>query len=164
MNWCVLEDSGFGYIHFRRCKGNLPEMVDQALAEIGSDNPGIILDWRGNSGGGFDHDALFGRFIPKGKTTSWGKRYSSAGPNPYGGPVVAIVDATCRSAGETGAGIFKEDGRAYMIGESPTAGMSSSKKSIELPSGLFYLYVSVHSNKARFNGGTRHRGGRGDSS
>ena len=31
--------------------------------------------------------------------------------------------------------------------------MSSSKKSIELPSGLFYLYVSVHSNKARFNKG-----------
>ncbi len=153
LNWCVLDESGYGYIHVRRCKGNLPEMVDEALAEIGPDIKGIVMDWRGNSGGGFDHDALFGRFIPKGKTTAWGKRYASAGPNPYGGPLVCIIDATCRSAGETGAGIFKEDGRAYMIGESPTAGMSSSKKSIELPSKLFYLYVSVYSNKGRFNGG-----------
>ena len=73
LNWCVLEDSGYGYIHVRRCKGQLPEMMDQALAEIGTDIPGIILDWRGNSGGAFNHDALFGRFIPKGKTTSLGK-------------------------------------------------------------------------------------------
>ena len=147
-----MDEGGWGYIHFRRCKGNLPEMVDQALAELG-DVPGIIMDWRGNSGGGFDHDALFGRFIPEGKSTSWEKRYQSSGPNPYGGPVVAIIDATCRSAGETGSGIFKEDGRAYMIGESNTAGMSSSKKNIELPSQMFSLYVSVHSNKGRFNKG-----------
>jgi len=32
-----------------------------------------------------------------------------------------------RSAGETGSGIFKEDGRAYMIGESATAGMSTRR-------------------------------------
>jgi C-terminal processing protease CtpA/Prc len=63
------------------------------------------------------------------------------------------VDAGARSAGETGSGIFKEDGRAYMIGESATAGMSSQKEEIELPSGLFRLYVSVGSNKGRFNGG-----------
>jgi carboxyl-terminal processing protease len=48
---------------------------------------------------------------------------------------------------------LKEDGRGYMIGETPTAGMSSSKVTIELPSKLFSLYVSVHSNKARFQGG-----------
>ncbi|MCA9321216.1 MAG: hypothetical protein KDB53_10805, partial [Planctomycetes bacterium] len=55
--------------------------------------------------------------------------------------------------GETGAGIFKEDGRGRMIGESPTAGMSSSKAEIELPSGLFKLRVSVASNMGRFNDG-----------
>src|SRR4029079_1993416 len=49
--------------------------------------------------------------------------------------------------------MFKEDGRAYMIGDSPTAGMSSSKKTLPLPSGLFSAYFSVFSNKARFNGG-----------
>ncbi|HTF90377.1 MAG TPA: hypothetical protein VK843_18315, partial [Planctomycetota bacterium] len=51
------------------------------------------------------------------------------------------------------SGIFKEDGRGYMIGETATAGMSSQKKTIELPSGLFGLYVSTGSNKERFNGG-----------
>jgi C-terminal processing protease CtpA/Prc len=58
-----------------------------------------------------------------------------------------------RSAGETGSGQFLEDGRAFGIGESATAGMSSQKTTIALPSGLFALYVSVASNKGRFQGG-----------
>ncbi len=143
---------GFGYIHFRRCPGNLPEQTDSALSSIGN-VPGMILDFRGNSGGGFDHDALMGQFIPKGKQFSYKKRYRSHGDSPYGGPVVVIIDATVRSAGETAAGGFSEDGRGYMIGESRTAGMSSSKRTLQLPSELFSLYVSVHSNKARFNKG-----------
>jgi C-terminal processing protease CtpA/Prc len=126
--------------------------MDEALAKVG-EAPGLVLDFRGNSGGGFDHEGFLGRFVPKGETLSFVNTYASAGPRPYGGRIVVIVDATVRSAGETAAGIFKEDGRAYMIGESPTAGMSSSKTTIELPSGLFALYVSVSSNKGRFNGG-----------
>jgi hypothetical protein len=144
--------SGFGYVHVRRCKGDLPERMDAALAAIGAAK-GLILDFRANGGGGFDHDAFLGRFVPKGTTLDFAKHYASAGPNPYGGPIVVIVDAGVRSAGETGSGIFKEDGRAYVIGESATAGMSSQKTEIELPSGLFKLYVSVGSNKGRFNGG-----------
>jgi len=144
--------SGYGYIHLRRSPGELPEQVDDALAVVG-DAPGLILDFRANSGGGFDHEALMGRFVPKDETLNGQVSYASAGPKPYGGPIVVIVDGTVKSAGETGSGIFKEDGRAYMIGESPTAGMASQKTTIELPSGLFALYVSTHSNKARFNGG-----------
>jgi C-terminal processing protease CtpA/Prc len=144
--------SGFGYIHIRRCPGNLPELIDKALADLGN-VPGLILDFRANGGGGFDHDAFMGRFIPAGKTLQFTKRYASAGPNPYGGPIVVIVDGVTRSAGETASGIFKEDGRAYMIGESPTAGTSSSKRTLQLPSGLFNLYFSVASNMKRFNNG-----------
>lgn len=151
VRWCKLP-SGYGYIHLRRCPGNLPELVDEALATVG-ETPGLILDFRANGGGGFDHDGFMGRFVPGGKSLSFAKTYKSAGPKQYGGPIVVIVDAITRSAGETASGIFKEDGRAYMIGESPTAGMSSSKTTIELPSGLFSLYVSVRSNKARFQGG-----------
>lgn len=144
--------SRFGYVHLRRCKEDLPERMDQVLAALG-DAPGLILDFRANGGGGFDHEAFLGRFVPAGKQLAFTNTYPSAGPNPYGGPIVVIVDGNCRSAGETASGIFKEDGRAYMIGESPTAGMSSSKTTIELPSRLFALYVSIASNKGRFNGG-----------
>ena len=144
--------SGAAYVHVRRSKGDLPEQMDEALAKIGA-APGLVLDFRGNSGGGFDHEAFLGRFVPKGEKLAFGNTYESTGAHPYGGPIVAIVDATVRSAGETAAGIFKEDGRAYMIGESPTAGMSSQKSTIELPSHLFSLYVSTSSNKQRFNGG-----------
>jgi hypothetical protein len=142
----------WGYVHVRRSPGDLPEQMDRALAEVGAAK-GLILDFRGNSGGGFDHDALLGRFVPSGHTFESGKSYASAGPNPYGGPIVAIVDATVRSAGETAAGLFKDDGRAYVIGESATAGMSSQKTTIELPSRRFALYVSIGSNKGRYNDG-----------
>lgn len=141
-----------GYVFVRRCKGDLPEQMDAALARLGDVN-GMILDFRGNTGGGFDHAALFGRFVPAGQTLEFNNSYASAGPNPYAGPLVVLVNGATVSAGETGSGMFKEDGRAYMIGESPTAGMSSSKTLIELPSGWFALKVSIDSNGRRYNGG-----------
>jgi carboxyl-terminal processing protease len=143
---------GWGYIQVRRCKGDVPTQMDVALAGV-ADAPGLILDFRGNSGGGFDHDEFMGRFVPKGERIAFNKGYASKGEQPYGGPIVVIIDATVRSTGETASGIFKEDGRAYVIGESNTAGMSSSKTMIELPSGLFALKVSIASNKGRFNKG-----------
>jgi C-terminal processing protease CtpA/Prc len=146
--------SGYGYIHLRDTKKELPGQLDTMLAALGN-VPGLILDFRANGGGSFDHDGVLGRFVPTGKSMNRAKAYPipSAGTAPYGGPIVVIVDAGVRSAGETGSGMFKEDGRAYMIGESPTAGMSSSKVTIELPSKKFSLYVSVRSNKSRFQGG-----------
>ena len=148
-NACGRTASGFAYIHLRKIPGDLDAQLDKMLAQIG-DAPGLILDTRANSGGGCDHEAVFGRFVPAGQT--W-RQYRSKGDRPFTGPMVVIVDAGTTSAGETIAGMFKEDGRAYMIGDSPTAGMSSSKTRLSVPSGLFSAYFSVHSNKARFNGG-----------
>ncbi len=146
-------EKGFGYIHVRRSPGSVVDELDEALADLADDAKGLILDYRNNTGGGFDHEAFMGRFIPEGEELRFTKRYRGAGPKRFGGDIVVIVDGTTVSAGETGAGMFKEDGRAYMIGESATAGMSSSKTTVELPSGLFALYFSVRSNMGRFNEG-----------
>ncbi|MHC4380920.1 MAG: S41 family peptidase, partial [Planctomycetota bacterium] len=47
--------SGYGYIYLRRCKSDIAEEVEEALFKL-RDAKGIILDFRGNSGGSFDHD------------------------------------------------------------------------------------------------------------
>jgi hypothetical protein len=142
-------DAGNGYVHLRDVPGELPDQLDAALSAIG-DAPGLVLDMRANGGGGCDHAAVFARFLPEGRAFG---PYKGAGKRPFAGPMVVIVDAGVRSAGETVAGQFKEDGRAYMIGDTPTAGMSSSKETVTVPSGLFSVLFSVASNKGRFNGG-----------
>jgi C-terminal processing protease CtpA/Prc len=145
---------GTGYVHVRRVKDEVLAELDAALAAL-AEAPGLILDFRGNSGGGCDHDAFEARFVPLEREMPRMARppLPGAGPRPYAGPVIVIIDATVRSAGETLSGMFGEDGRAYTIGESATAGMSSQKETVDLPSGLFTLYFSVRSNRSSFNGG-----------
>ncbi len=140
---------GCGYIHLRDVPGDLEKQLDTMLAEIGQ-VPGMILDLRANGGGECDHAAVFGRFVPKGEFYD---RYEGAGENPYTGHMVVIIDAGVRSAGETVAGLFKETRRVHVIGDSPTAGMSSSKTTVTVPSGLLTVRFSVHSNMARYNKG-----------
>lgn len=145
---------GFGYLAIPAIPDDLPERLDAILERFAA-SPGLILDFRGNKGGGCDHDAVLARFIPLGHTHA--RKDSSpiqgAGKSPYGGPIVVLVDGLTVSAAETVSGTFKEDGRGYMLGESPTAGMSGQKEELELPSGLFALRITTQSNKGRFNGG-----------
>jgi C-terminal processing protease CtpA/Prc len=142
---------GNAYVHLRDVPPDLPLQLDTILAEVG-DAPGLVLDGRANGGGGYDEGEVLGHFAPSG-SGAFGNAFPGKGPKPYAGRMVVIVDAGVRSAGETLFGSFKEDGRAWMIGESATAGMSSSKETLELPSGLFSIYFSVRSNKRSFNGG-----------
>jgi C-terminal processing protease CtpA/Prc len=143
---------GNAYVHLRDIPQDLPAQLDQMLAAVG-DAPGLVLDFRANGGGAVDHDAVVGRFVPKEKPLAFNRTFQSAGARPYAGPVVAIVDAGVRSAGETVSGYLKEYGRAYMIGESPTAGMSAAKETLELPSGLFSLYFAVRTHGKECNKG-----------
>lgn len=142
-------DGGWGYIQLGECAEGLPGELDLALGSLG-DVPGLILDLRANNGGGTDHDEVFGRFLGPDQRFA---QYTGRGRAHYTGPLVVIVDEGTRSTGETISGMFKEDGRGYLIGPGPTAGMSAQKKEITVPSGLFSVRFAVHSNKARFNGG-----------
>ncbi|MFT5292342.1 MAG: C-terminal processing protease CtpA/Prc, partial [Planctomycetota bacterium] len=126
--WTTLP-SGYGYILAGRVPGDLHELFDKALHGMG-DVPGLILDFRSNVGGGYDRDELLGRFVPAGE--SWGGE-DSAGPNPYGGPLVVLIDPATISAGETIVGELKEEGRAYLIGPDATHGASGSKSTISPP-------------------------------
>jgi len=142
-------DGGTGYIYLGECAGELGDELDTAIAALG-DVTGLVLDLRANNGGGTDHADVFGRFLAPGST--W-RQYKSTGKANFVGPMVVIVDEGTRSTGETVAGQFKEDGRAYMIGPSATAGMSAGKAEITVPSKLFKVRFAVSSNKQRFNGG-----------
>lgn len=144
-----LTKGGHGYIHLRDVPGDLPRQIDQMLAAMPA-APGLILDMRANGGGGCDHAAVLGRFLAKGQL--WG-RYEGVSDKPFTGPMVVIVDAGVRSAGETVAGMFKEESRAYVIGDSPTAGMSSQKAEIATPSGQLRVRFSLGSNMSSYNQG-----------
>ena len=119
-----------------------PDQLDEMLGAIG-DAPGLVLDFRANTGGGTDHDAVFSRFLKEGE--SFGGREGLGEGEHFTGPIVAIVDAGVASAAETVSGMLKESGRAYVIGPSHTAGMSGSKETITVPSGLLTVRITVRS-------------------
>ena len=129
---------------------DLHELFDQAIEGVGDGCETMILDFRSNLGGGYDRDAVLGRFVPEGET--WGGE-RSAGPRPFTGQLVVLIDPNTISAGETIVGELKEEGRAYLIGPGATHGASGSKKVVPAPSGLLSVRFVVRSNKQRFNGG-----------
>ncbi|MEM1447909.1 MAG: S41 family peptidase [Planctomycetota bacterium] len=149
VGWARLE-SGHGYMWCGRVPGDLHELVDQAIEGFGADAPGLILDFRSCLGGAYTRDELLGRFVPKGQTFG---NEESAGPTPYTGHIVILVDPNTISAGETIVGEMKEEGRAYLIGPGGTHGASGSKKEVTVPSGLFSVRFVTYSNKMRLNGG-----------
>lgn len=142
-------ESGAGYILAAKVPGDLHEALDEAIRGLGEID-GLILDFRSNMGGGYDRDAVLGRFVPRGQTFGG---EPSAGPNPYTGQIVVLIDPATISAAETIVGELKEEGRAYLIGPGGTHGASGSKDEVMVPSGKFAIRFVVRSNKQRFNGG-----------
>lgn len=138
----TLADGKIGWIHLRNVPGELPAQLDEMLGALGQIE-GLVLDFRANGGGGVDHEAVFGRFLGVGE--AYGPWKAAEDGAHYTGPLVVIVDAGTRSAGETLSGRLKSEGRAYVIGPSATAGMSGRKEDLVLPSGLMTVRVTVSS-------------------
>lgn len=149
IGWTRLSDE-VGYAWVGRVPGELPELIDAVIEGVGEDCETLVLDFRSNMGGGYDRDALLGRFVPEG--TSWGGE-QSAGPNPFTGQLVVIVDPNTISAAETIVGELKEEGRAYLIGPGGTHGASGSKQVVQVPSERLSVRFVTRSHKQRFNGG-----------
>ncbi len=147
---CGKSAKGFGWIHLRDVPQDLPSQLDELLAKLDGVK-GLALDLRANGGGGTDHDAVFSRFLRAGETFA-GRKGADAGRH-FDGPVVVIVDAGTRSAAETICGMLKETGRAFVIGPSATAGMSGSKETIAVPSGLFSVRFVVKSHRVGVDSG-----------
>ena len=131
--WKMLEDN-IGYTYVRRIRPNLPKMLDQAVGAL-KDARGLIVDVRGNSGGGFDGAEAFVNFYIDDDTTE---------PNRprYKGPMALLIDNRCVSAGEGWASWFIANKRARFFGQS-TTGASSRKIEYELTNKLYKVQLPV---------------------
>lgn len=129
----VVVGDGVGYLIVRRIRAGLEAGIDRSLAQLkGCDR--LILDVRGNSGGGFDAATAFRNFDPAAPADPERIRFA--------GPIALLVDERCISAGEGWASWFVAHKRARLFG-STTAGASSRKETYELSNGLYKVTFSV---------------------
>jgi C-terminal processing protease CtpA/Prc len=124
---------GIGYVYVRRIRADLPESLDAALKKLG-DLKGLIIDVRGNSGGGFDTARAFRNFDPADAAEPDRPRYK--------GPIALLIDERCISAGEGWSSWFVARKRAKLFG-THTAGASARKETYTLTNGLYKVTFPV---------------------
>ena len=130
--WKVLDDN-VGYLRVRRIKPDLPEQLDAAVAAL-KNTRGLIIDVRGNSGGGFDTGRALRNFNLDDEEEAQRPRYSN--------PIAILIDARCISAGEGWSSWFQANKRANFYGEA-TAGASARKTVIDVMGGVYRVRFSV---------------------
>jgi carboxyl-terminal processing protease len=136
VSWTKLEDD-IGYIYVRRIREDLIRRLDEAVRALKTTR-GLIVDVRGNSGGGFDSQRSHRNFAPDDKQEPDRPRFQ--------GPIALLTDARCISAGEGWASWFIAEKRARVFGEA-TAGASSRKAVYALTNGLFKAQYPVKAYK-----------------
>ncbi len=133
VSWTKLP-SGIGYIYVRRIRQDLIPSLDRAVKELG-ETKGLIIDVRGNTGGGFDSRRAHLNFA-----------LDRDGEDParprYRGPMAVLIDARCISAGEGWASWFIAQKRARFFGQA-TAGASARKTVYKLKNNLFQVRFPV---------------------
>jgi C-terminal processing protease CtpA/Prc len=110
------------------------ERLDRAVGDLQTVR-GLIVDVRGNTGGGFDADrALLNFTLDK----------PGVEPNRprFRGPMALLIDEACISAGEGWASWFLAQHRARIFGRT-TAGASSRKIEYTLKNGLYRVSLPV---------------------
>lgn len=124
---------GVGYIHVRRIDDNLDAELDGAVRKL-SGVRAMVVDVRGNSGGGFDASTAHANFDCAGDGTPGRPRFC--------GPVAVLVDPRCISAGEGWVSWFRATNRARFFGEA-TAGASARKETYRLINGHYEVRIPV---------------------
>ncbi len=126
-------DKRIGYIYVRRMKNDLIESLDRAVKELSADK-GLIIDVRGNSGGGYDAARAHRNF-------SFDDDQEPRRPR-FRGPIALLIDARCISAGEGWASWFVAKKRARVFGTA-TAGASAEKRTYTLKNGLYKVRFPI---------------------
>lgn len=132
VSWTMLENN-IGLIYVRRIRDDLIPRLDQAVEAL-KNARGLIVDVRGNSGGGFDASRALRNFSLDDGLEPQRPRFK--------GPMALLIDARCISAGEGWASWFIANERAKVFGET-TAGASSRKTVYTLTNGLFKVQYPV---------------------
>lgn len=132
VGWTRL-DERTGYIFVRQIRDDLNTRLDAAVKELG-DCKYLILDVRGNSGGGFDAERSFRNFDMTDNTEPDRPKFV--------GPMAVLIDSRCISAGEGWISWFRAKGRAKFFGTT-TAGASSRKNTIDVLGGTYRVIYSV---------------------
>lgn len=132
VSWTKLGDD-IGYIYVRRIRDDLIDKLDKAVGEL-SNVRGMIIDVRGNSGGGFDSRRSHINF-----TTEDASEHDRP---KFKGPIALLTDARCISAGEGWASWFIANKRAHVFGEA-TAGASARKIVYTLNNDLYKVHYPV---------------------
>jgi C-terminal processing protease CtpA/Prc len=121
-----------GYLYVRRIRDGLDKAIDNALRSMG-ECKGLIIDVRGNSGGGLsDYIATVRNFNLEDGKEPLRPRHT--------GPIAILIDGRCISAGEGWTSWFVTSKRAKLYG-SATAGASSAKDTYTLTNGLYKVVV-----------------------
>lgn len=120
-------DNNIGYVHVTTFANDTTSLMNKAAEEFKSKNvKGIIVDLRGNPGGLLDAAVnVSSLWLPQGKLILQEKRgtevvqsYSALGGNVLKGtPTVILIDSGSASASEITTGALKDNGAAYVIGE-----------------------------------------------
>lgn len=147
VDWTMLEN-GMGLIYVRRIRNDLIAQLDKAVAELKGVR-GLIIDVRGNSGGGFEFDRAHRNFVADKTEEPERPRFT--------GPMALLIDSRCISAGEGWASWFIANQRARVFGTA-TAGASARKTTYELKNKLFKVTFPVKPYKGYLDRIIEHRG------
>jgi len=147
VSWTRL-DNEIGYIYVRRIRDDLIDRLDKAVGELGNAR-GLIIDVRGNSGGGFDSRRSHTNFMIEDESEQDRPKFK--------GPIALLIDPRCISAGEGWASWFIANKRAHVFGQA-TAGASARKTIYTLTNDLYKVRYPVKAYKGYLDRPIERRG------